>query len=272
MEITGKTALIFMLTDPVEHVRGTIIVNKSFEALGVDAVFAPLHVRPADLASSLEALRRMLNVVGLGITAPHKIAVIPHLEHMTEVARRVGAVNAIRFNADRTLTGTNTDGAGFIAGLAANNISVAGRRALIVGAGGVARAIAFALADEGLVELVLANRNTERAVALAAEIAAVVPSCRTVVRDANAQDVAAGMDLVVNATSLGMKEGDPMPFSIAAMEPAAIVAEVVVNPVMTPLLLAAAERGHAIVSGAEMLKPQPRLEAEFLGLLPNRRG
>lgn len=266
MNITGKTAMVLMLADPVEHIRGTLVINGSFDALGLDAVIVPIHVRPPDLGSVVKAVRSMRNVAGLGITVPHKIAVIEHLDEVTDVARRLGAVNFVRRNADGSLTGTNTDGAGFIGGLAAAGFSVEGKRALVVGAGGVARAIAFALADAGLEALVLANRSMDRAEALAAEVAAAIPGCRVSVSDARARDAAAGVDLVVNATTLGMKEGDALPVDISGIEMSAIVAEVVVNPAITPLLEAAGKCGCSTISGAEMLKPQPRLVAEFFGL------
>jgi shikimate dehydrogenase len=270
MEITGKTAMLLMLADPVEHIRGSLVINGSFDKLGVDAAIVPLHVKPADLGVVVQSVRSMRNVVGLGMTVPHKIAVIPHLDEVTDVARRLGAVNFIRCNADRTLTGTNTDGAGFVAGLVANGFSVSGRKAIVVGAGGVARAIAFALADAGLAELVLANRSIDRAEALAADVSAAVPCCKIRVCDAYSPDAASGMDLVVNATTVGMNAGDPLPLDITGIASGATAAEVVINPAMTPLLVAAVGRGCTTVSGAEMLKPQPRLVAEFFGLLPKQ--
>lgn len=108
MVITGKTSMVLMLADPVAHIRGTLVINKSFDDLGLDAAIVPIHVRPSDLASVLEAVRGMRNVVGMGITVPHKIAVIPHLDQIREVARRTGAVNFVRCGEDRRMTGTNT--------------------------------------------------------------------------------------------------------------------------------------------------------------------
>lgn len=271
MQITGKTAIILMFADPVAHIRGTVLINDSLAEMDLDAAIVPLHIMPEDLAGTLDAVRRMQNVAGLGITIPHKIAVLPLLEEVTPTARRLGAVNFARRNADGTLTGTNTDGAGFVTGLAANGFEVGGKRALVVGAGGVGRAIAFALADAGVTELAIANRDAERARSLAAEIAASVPACRLRLCDAQAPDAVAGIDLLVNATALGMAVDDPLPVRLDRLETETAVAEVVVNPPMTPLLEAAASRGCQIVAGAEMLKPQPRLVAEFFGLLTTAR-
>lgn len=268
MPITGKTAIVLMLADPVEHIRGTLLINDRFAALGLDAVIAPIHVRPADLAPCLDAVRRMNNVRGLGITIPHKIAAVPLMDDLSPSAQRLGAVNFVRRNPDGTLTGTNTDGAGFVAGLAANGVGVADRRALVVGVGGVGRAIALALAGEGLPELALANRDRNKAEALARDIAALAPACRVRVLDAQRPEALDDIDLLVNATSVGMHPDDPLPLCADRLRGETVVAEVIINPAMTPLLETAAARGCTVIRGAEMLKPQPALVAAFLGLVP----
>ena len=267
MQITGKTAIVLMFADPVDHIRGTALINDQFAALSLDAVIAPIHVHPGDLAQCLDAVRLMHNVRGLGITIPHKIAAVPLMDELSHSARRLGAVNFIRRNPDGTLTGTNTDGIGFVSGLAANGVELDGKRALVVGVGGVGRAIALALVDKGLQELVLANRDAAKAEALAREIAELAPACRVRVVEAHGPDALDGIDLLVNATSLGMRQGDPLPLSLDRLGRETVVAEVIVNPTMTPLLEAATARGCKIVGGAEMLKPQPRLVAEFFGLI-----
>lgn len=262
--ITGQTAVMLMLADPVSHIRGTALINDSFAALGLDATILPVHVLPADLDAVLKAVRLMRNVAGLGITIPHKIAALSLVDELTPIARSMGATNFIRRNVDGSLTGTNTDGAGFLAGLRANGFDPAGRRVLLAGTGGVGRAIAFALATAGAARIDLLNRDPAKAHALADALRLSVPACRIAMADA---DSLPQSDLLVNATSLGMKAGDPLPLDIAALTPATTVAEVVVQPAMTPLLLHAAARGCRTVGGAEMLKPQPKLVAEFFGLL-----
>ncbi|WP_142781831.1 shikimate dehydrogenase [Agrobacterium sp. T29] len=267
MNITGKTAMLLMLADPVDHIRGTVLINESFDALGLDAAIVPIHLRPDDLAACLTGIRLMRNVAGLGITIPHKIAVLPLLDEIEPVARRIGAVNFVRRHADGTLSGTNTDGAGFVAGLLANGFSIAGKRAMVVGTGGVGRAIAFALADAGIAQLRLANRDRPKAEALAAEIADAVPGCILSLEDPQTADAAGGLDLLVNATSLGTAPNDRLPIRLDGLSGGTTVAEVVVNPSITPLLAIASERGCTFIPGAEMLKPQPRLVAEFFGLI-----
>ena len=271
MGITGKTAIVLMLADPVAHIRGTELINRSLAELGLDAVVAPLHVKAQDLALCLNAVRRMHNVVGLGITIPHKIGILPLLDSRTETAVRLGAANWVRRNPDGTLTGHNIDGAGFVAGLEAANFSPAERRALVIGAGGVGRAIAFALADAGASAVTIANRNVAAARQLADDIAAVMPNCRVRALELAQTGSLEEHDLVVNATSVGMDESDRSPISLDGLATHATVAEVIVNPPLTPLLQEAARRGCRIVAGSEMLKPQPRLAAEFFGLLPPAR-
>lgn len=263
-EITGKTAMMLMLADPVSHIRGSALINRAFADLGLDAVIVPLHVAPGDLRRTLETARRIGNLAGLGITIPHKIEAMHLADELTPQATRAGAVNFIRRNTDGSLTGTNTDGAGFVAGLAANGISPAGRSAFVAGAGGASRAICFALADAGVARLRISNRDHSRARSLARDIRAAMPALDVEAAEASGL---VGADLVVNATSLGMSPADPAPVPIDAIEDGAVVAEVVVNPIMTALLAAAAERGCRIVPGAEMLKPQPALVARFFGLL-----
>lgn len=267
MQITGKTAIVLMLADPVDHIRGTLLINERFARLGLDAVIVPIHVRPENLAGCLDAIRLMHNVRGLGLTIPHKIAAVPLMDELTASARRLGAVNFVRRNPDGTLTGTNTDGAGFVTGVAANGVDVTRSRALVVGSGGVGRAIALALADAGVPELALANRDRLKAEELAREIAQCVPGCGVRVLDARQPDALDTIDLLVNATSLGMRQDDPLPVSIARLRRETVVAEVIVSPAMTPLLIEAAARGCRVIGGAEMLTPQPPLVAEFLGLL-----
>lgn len=264
MQITGKTSIVLMLAHPVDHIRGTILINDSFKALGLDAVIVPIHVLPEHLGQYLDTVRLMQNVRGLGITIPHKIAALPLMDDLTPEARRLGAVNFVRRNADGSLTGTNTDGAGFIAGLAANNVEVRNKSALVVGVGGVGRAIAFALVESGLSQLYLTNRDRSKAMSLAGEIAEIYPDCKVSLADAH---IPSELDLLVNATSLGMHAEDPLPLSPEGLSARTTVAEVIVNPAITPLLAAASARGCKIISGAEMLKPQPRLVAQFFGLL-----
>jgi shikimate dehydrogenase len=262
LRITGKTKILFILGDPVAHIRGTAFFNAHFAENGFDAAASPLHVLPADLGSIIATIRKLRNVAGFGVTIPHKIEVLRHLDGMTERAAQVGAVNFVRRAADGGLTGDNVDGIGFTAGLARNGIAVEGRRVLQIGAGGAGRAIAFALAEAGAAAIRLANRTQEKAQHRADAVEAAYPSCRCI---AGAADVASA-DLVVNTTSVGLHEGDPSPVDIAGLPAASAVADVIMSPETTPLLAQAEQRGHRIMRGREMLIQQLRLATEFLGI------
>lgn len=263
-QITGRTRVMFIMGDPIGHVVGTAVLNAAWQDAGRDLVTVPLHVLAPDLPHMLDSLRKAPNVAGTGITIPHKIAALSLVDHVTEAARLAGAVNFIRRNPDGSLTGHNIDGAGFLAGLAAHGIDPVGRSVHIAGAGGVARPIAFALAAAGAHRLTIRNRDMAKAEALLADIRAsgVAPGCILETTPG------APADLLVNATSLGMKETDPMPFDLADIATGAIVAEVVMTPAETPLLAAARARGCTIVPGRAMMDPQAALVAAFLDGTP----
>lgn len=257
--ITGRTRVMFIMGDPIDHVVGTAVLNAEWQSAGRDLVTVPLHVRSADLPHMLDTLRRAPNVAGTGITIPHKIAALALVDHLTDAARRAGAVNFIRRNADGSLTGHNVDGAGFLSGLSTHGVDPAGRHVVLSGAGGVARAIAFALAGAGVASLTIRNRDIAKAEALVADIEA------SGMTDAPLGTAGGPVpDLLINATALGMKESDPLPFAPDEIPPAAAVAEVVMTPAETPLLAAAKAKGSTVIPGRAMMDPQAALVARFL--------
>ncbi|MFM9860452.1 shikimate dehydrogenase [Pseudoxanthobacter sp. M-2] len=261
--ITGRTKVFLLLADPVAHVVGTAVINGHFAGAGVDFSASPAHVPADDLPTMLAAARIMRNLVGLGITIPHKIAILPLLDAVTDRGRAVGAVNFVRREGDGRLVGDNIDGIGFVAGLKRRGIEVAGKRVLQAGAGGVGRAIAFALAEAGAAELVIINRDAAKGAALAAAVSAAFPTCRA---RAEAAGDASMADIVVNATALGMKAGDALPLDLSGIRAEAVVAEVVMTPVETPILAEAARHGCRTVPGRAMLDEQMVLLQAFLGL------
>jgi shikimate dehydrogenase len=260
--ITGKTRIMFILGDPVAHIRGSALFNEHFRQSGLDAACSPLQVAPADLGTIVGAIRKLRNVVGFGVTLPHKIEVVRHLDATTERAAQVGAVNFVRRAADGGLTGDNVDGIGFVAGLARNGIAVKGQRVQQIGAGGAGRSVAFALAEAGASDLRIANRSLEKAQLLAEAVQSAFPRCRC---RAGLAEVAAA-DLVVNTTSVGMHEGDPLPVDIADLPSSAAVADIIMAPETTPLLEQALRRGSRIMRGREMMTDQLRLATAFFAI------
>lgn len=260
MEITGKTGIMFVLGDPIGHVVGTAVLNAHFLRCGQDIVASPLHVLPRDLEATLDVLRRIKNVIGFGVTLPHKVAVMPLLDQVTANARLVGAVNFVRRDRDGRLTGDNVDGLGFVAGVKAHGVDLADASVLQVGAGGAGRAIAFAVAASGAKKLAIVNRTMAKAVELASAVQAACPACEVTAGMPDLADV----DLIINATSVGMKENDPLPLDLAGLRPGMTVAEVIMKPETTALLREASQRGCATVPGRAMLDHQIALATAFL--------
>lgn len=260
--ITGRTRVLGIVADPVAHVRTPEVMNARFAEHGIDAVTVPIHVAGDGLAATLSALRHLHNFVGLIVTVPHKTAVVGLCDEACEQARLVGAANAIRREADGELVCDMFDGQGFLGGLLANGIDPQGRRVLLLGAGGAASAIAFALATNGIAGLTIANRTRDKAEQLAARVGAAAPGCPV---EAGPADPA-GHDLVVNATSLGLNRDDPLPLEPGLLRPDMVVAEIIMEPERTALLRAARAAGCRIHPGRPMIDAQLRLLADFLGV------
>jgi len=260
MEITGKTAIMFILGDPIAHVLGTAVLNGHFARCQLDVAACPLHVLPQDLGPTVAMLRQLRNVIGFGVTVPHKIAIVPMLDHLTQNGRLVGAVNFVRRSRDGRFTGDNVDGMGFIGGLHAHGVAVVNGTVLQIGAGGAGRAIAFAVASSGAKRLAIVNRSMNKAADLARAVQAAFPTCEVTNRMPDLADV----DLVINATTLGMNAADPLPLDPVGLRPGMAVAEVIMRPQTTALLREAARRGATVVPGRAMLEHQIALAADFL--------
>jgi shikimate dehydrogenase len=262
VQISGTTSYYAQLADPVAHVRFPGVLQPALDALGHDVAVVPMHVCAGGLAAVVAGMRHWQNLLGAGVTMPHKEAIAPLLDRTTRQASLVGAVNAVRRERDGSLVGENLDGHGFVQGLRDRDVDPAGLRALLVGAGGVGRAIAFALAEAGVSDLRIANRSAASAERLAREVAAAFPACATSSGAAEPAD----RDLVVNATSLGMRPDDALPVAAAALTSAMVVADVVMAPGGTPLVRAAEAAGARAMPGEGMLGTQVPLVLDFLGL------
>ena len=254
--VNGKTRLFGVVGDPIGQVRSPQVYTALFRAHGINSVAIPFHVPPDKLSAFFAGLRGLRNLQGLIITIPHKLAAVAYVDDLTERARFVRSINFIMIKDDGRWIGDIVDGVGFVSNLQANGVQLAGRRALLVGAGGVGTAIAFALADAGVVDLAIFDLDQERAARIVGELP------RGNIRAAASPDPA-GFDLVVNATPVGMKAGDPFPIDPEAIDPAAVVADVIVE--RTGFLDRAAERGCATYPGAGMMKHQLALMARGLG-------
>ena len=244
--ISGKTRLAGVIGAPIQHSLSPAIFNAAFEECDLDWVYLAFEVQPGDARVALEAMRA-LDIGGLSVTMPHKDAVAELVDHCTPEAAALHAVNCVVATSDG-LVGENTDGPGFVDALRAETgFDVDGRRAVVMGAGGAARAIVLALSRAGAAEVAVVNRTAERA-----EVAAALAGPAGRVSSADAIEHA---DLIVNATSLGMGDGQ-VPFDASRLSPGQVVADIVYHPSPTPLVAAARERGIQAIDGLGMLVHQ----------------
>ena len=259
--ISGKTLVITHLGYPTEAFKAPMIYNPWFEKSGVDAVVVPMGVQAADYPGVLASLARVTNLRGALVTMPHKVTTLGLVTEATPAAQIAGACNALLRRADGSWLGDQFDGAGFVRGVERKGRSIAGVRALVSGAGGVGSAIAASLAAAGARELMLFDQQPAAATALRGRLLHHYP---TLVVGTGSNDPA-GFDLVVNATPLGMRAGDSLPFDVSRLSASTFVGEVVMASEITPLLRAARERGCTIQPGTDMLFEMIPAYLEFFG-------
>ncbi|MFG6490237.1 shikimate dehydrogenase family protein [Roseateles sp. BYS78W] len=259
--ITGTTELVAHIGYPTGAFKSPMIYNPWFEQKGIDAVVVPFGVKAEDFTATFDALRHLTNLRGALITMPHKVAVMALVDELTPAARVAGACNAVLRRADGSLLGDQFDGAGFVRGIQRKGFDARGRRVLITGTGGVGSAIAASLAAAGVAEMVLHDTQHASAEGLAARLREHHPALRAAV----GTNDPAGFDLIVNATPLGMRDGDPLPFDMARVAPQTMVGEVVMRQDVTPLLAAALARGCAVQPGKDMLFEMIPAYLEFFG-------
>ena len=263
MEITGHTNLVGIVANPVEHVRTPQLFNASVAQQGLDVSCVPFHVREPNLQKWLSGALGLSNLTGLIITIPYKEAVIEWCGELTDTAILVGSVNAMRRDESRGIwIGGNFDGDGFVAGLRSRGHQLEGKRVLLVGAGGAGKAMAYAIARSKPAELVIHNRAEQRAIDLVSRVNKALPEIKMSVGDNNP----GGFDVVVNATSLGLKDGDALPIRMDRLESGTLICEAVMRDGNTPLLQAAFERGCVVHHGRHMLYGQIVEIAQFLGI------
>jgi shikimate dehydrogenase len=269
MPITANTQLIGLLGWPVGHSVSPAMHNAAAAALGLDWAYVPLPTRPEALPLALGGLAA-LGFRGVNVTVPHKAAVLPYLDAVYPVAQIIGAVNTIVVG-DGRLTGFNTDWSGFLADLAEKGVALGGRDCLVLGAGGGARAVVYALATAGARVTVLARRP-EQAAQLAAELGAALPEASLTAGPISAAaEMAASVyhPVIVNTTPLGMVGANAglSPWPDGALPGSAFVYDLVYNPPLTPLLEQAQAAGARFANGLGMLVNQA---AEAFELWTNR--
>lgn len=262
MSISGKAKLAGVIGWPVGHSRSPRLHGYWLKHMGIDGAYVPLAVKPEDLEIVLQALPRM-GFRGANLTVPHKERALALIDHVEPLAKRIGAVNTLVIRDDGSIEGRNTDAHGFIENLrhGAPHWRPEAEPAVVLGAGGAARAVCAALVDCGVPEIRLVNRSTARAEQLATDIGGRIE----VVAWDDRNRVLAGAGLVVNTTTLGMTGQPPLEIDLAALPLHAVVNDIVYAPLMTDFLVVAAARGNKVVDGLGMLLWQaaPGFEAWF---------
>jgi len=253
MEISGKTRVCGIIGDPVEHSLSPAMHNAAFQKLKLDFVYVAFKVGRDKLREAIVGAKS-LDIRGLNVTMPHKNAVMKHLDEIDPMARSIGAVNTI-LNDKGKLIGYNTDGIGALKALKESDISLNGKKLLLLGAGGAGKAIAFHMAEE-VQELKILNRTTSKAKDLAEVL------CRKFGKKIDGNTLSAttikkelaDADIVVNATSVGMHpKDDQSPIVPSWLRPNLCVMDIVYNPIETKLVKDARSVGAKVVSGVEML-------------------
>ena len=260
--ISGRTKSCGIIGDPIEHTMSPVMHNAAFKKLGLDYVYLAFPVKPEELGRAVDGIRA-LNIRGLSITIPHKVAVSPFLDELDTLADKIGAINTI-VNSNGVLKGYNTDAGGFLQALIERGIEPKGKKVVILGAGGASRAISFILAERGA-SLVILNRTWSKAEACADRISEIFQSEATALK-LNRENLATALsqaDILVNATSVGMSPNvNQTPVSANLLKAGLIVFDIVYNPIKTRFQTEAELAGATVIGGLDMLIWQGALAFE----------
>jgi shikimate dehydrogenase len=238
-----------------------MIYNPWFEMKGINTIVVPMGVEAVVYPEVMKALFEIKNIDGALITMPHKVTTTGLMDELTVTAKVAGSCNAILRRADGSLLGDMFDGAGFVRGLARKGRPIGGTRVLVVGSGGVGSAIAASLAAACPAAIALYDSNAALSEALAGRLHEHYPALDV----STGSNDPRGFDIIVNATPMGMKDGDPLPFDIDLIAPQTFVGEVVMREEFTPLLRGAMQKGCPIQVGTDMLFEQIPAYLEFFG-------
>ncbi len=260
MKILGTTKVIGLFGYPVEHSLSPLMHNAAFEYLGLDYCYVTFSVRPETLRDAVRGIRAF-NLRGVNVTIPHKENVIPFIDKVSEEASFIGAINTI-LNSDGTLIGYNTDGRGFMASLAEAGIPVEGKTVLILGAGGACRAISYYLSEKTS-KLLIFDIDKNRLERLVADLSAI----RSNVASMKSLDNLNNIDMLINATPLGIKDSDPVPVNISLITGRMTVCDLIYKD--TTLLKLVSAKGCKTLNGLGMLLHQGVLAFEiWTGIKP----
>ena len=260
--INGHTELIAHIGFPTHTFKSPMIYNPYFNEAGINAVVVPMGCKPENYGALLKSVFMLENIRGALITMPHKVSTVGLMDEVTATVRVAGACNAVKRLADGRLVGDMFDGAGFVRGVQRKGFDLTGKRVLVVGTGGVGCAIAASLAGAGIAAISLFDVHAACCVALAQRLKDNHPQIDVRIGSNDPVD----HDLVVNATPMGMNDGDPLPLDVSRLSPEIFVGEVVMRAETTAFLGAAQARGCRTQVGTDMLYEQIPAYLEFFGL------
>lgn len=255
-----------VIGDPIAQSKSPEMHNAWYEEADVDATYIPVHVKPENLEQAVASFK-LLGASGWNVTIPHKQTIIPFLDELDELAEKMGAVNTVVRTSSGKLKGYNTDGPGFVKSLEeAIGVNLREEAVLLIGAGGAARGIAFALQMAGYSNITIANRTVEKAQQMIDEL-----GNGQAVSMQQAESSLSDYKIFIQTTPAGMSTGDfALPFSLEKFPTGAIAADIVYNPLMTPFLQAAEQKGAIIVNGLGMFVHQGAIAYQYwLGKYPN---
>jgi shikimate dehydrogenase len=255
-KVTGKTKICGVIGDPVEHTISPAMQNAAFEAMGLDYFYLPFRVESKELENAVQGARAM-QMRGLNVTIPHKVAVLAFLDELDNIAENLGAVNTI-VNNEGCLKGYNTDASGFYQALIGAGVNPSGKNITILGAGGAARAVSFVLADRGA-SMTILNRDEGRAEKLADSLMRLFRR-EVVVGGLQKKNLIKTLDtteILINTTSVGMlPQSGASPIPVGLIKKGQVVFDIIYNPGKTALLTEAEEAGAKTIGGIEMLVQQ----------------
>lgn len=260
LKVTGVTRLYVVIGDPIAQVQSTHLFNRLSAERGIDAVFVPVQFAAAAFRTAIAGLRAFGNLAGIIATIPHKSPLLAAADEVSPRAGMIGAVNAVRVEPDGRWVGDAFDGLGYVDGLKANGRDPTGKSAQLVGLGGAGMSMAFALAEAGVARLRIFDIVEDKVEQVRAGLAEHYPDLAVEV----GLDPS-GVDVVANATPLGMAPDDPLPVDPATLVPGQLVTDMIMKPPLTPLLQAAAAMGCPTVAGYEALKGQANAVMAFFG-------
>jgi len=257
--VSGRTQIYGIIGDPITQVRSPEMFSAEFVRRGIEALLVPVHFLPADFDAGVKALKRMQNFGGFVFTIPYKARAVAHADSLGPQGTIGGAINVLARRGDKWV-GDIFDGLGCVEGFRSRGFSMKGQRLMLIGAGGAGTAIGVAAAFEHPKSMRLCDPERPRAEALAEKIRRVDPAIEVTIGASTWRD----MDIVLNASPVGMLDDPRMPLDIAEISPEVIVFDAIVKPEPTKFETLAAQRGCRVVYGTEMIRGQLELVIDFL--------